>query len=68
MAITTQVAVQMVAYEAQIPVFEGFRHVSFEPEVTNDRASHDLGSLALVIVRSSIDSRSCNNILFLFLI
>ena len=62
-AITAQVAAQMAAYEAQIRVLEGSRHGSFEPKVTNDRASP-----ARVIVKSSVDSRSCNNILFSFLI
>ena len=62
-AITAQVAAQMAAYEAQIRVLERFRHVSSTPEVTNDRAFP-----AHVIIRFSIDSRSCNNILFLFLI
>ncbi|KAE8055921.1 hypothetical protein FH972_012730 [Carpinus fangiana] len=56
--ITTQVAAQMVAYEAQIHVLEGSKHVSSESEVTNVRASHYVGSLARVIVRSSADSRS----------
>jgi hypothetical protein len=49
-------------------LLEGSKHVSFKPEVTNVRALHNLGSPAYVIVRSSVDSQSSNNILFLFLI
>jgi hypothetical protein len=53
----------MAAYEAQICVLEGSRHVSSKPEVTNDRASP-----AHIIVRSSVNSQLGNNILFLFFI
>jgi hypothetical protein len=38
--ITTQVAVQMAAYEAWIRVLEGSRQVGSEPEVTTERALH----------------------------
>ena len=67
-AITTQVDAQMAAYVAQIRGLEESKHVSSEPEVTNARASDDLESPARVIVRSFVDRRSGNNILFLFLI
>ncbi|KAE8076917.1 hypothetical protein FH972_015536 [Carpinus fangiana] len=49
-AITEQVAAHMAAYVARIRVLEGSRHVSSEPKVTNDKASHDLGSPARVSV------------------
>jgi hypothetical protein len=58
----------MAAYEARIRVLEGSKHVSSKPKVTHDRASHDVGSPVRVIVKSSVDSQSGNNILFLFLI
>jgi hypothetical protein len=38
--ITTQVVVQMAAYEARIHVLEGSRQVGIEPEVTTERALH----------------------------
>jgi hypothetical protein len=67
-AITVQVAAHMTTYEAQICTIEGSRLVNFEPEVTNERALHDLGSLARLIVKSSIDSTQGNNILFFIII
>jgi hypothetical protein len=61
-------AMQMAAYEARIRMLEGSRLVTSESEVTSVMAPHNLGSPACVIVRSSVDSRSGNNILFLFCI
>ena len=58
-----QMAAQMQAYKACIrQLVEGSRVVTFELEVTNVMA------LARIIYRFSVDSRSCNNILLLFLI
>jgi hypothetical protein len=59
---------QMVAYDAQIRVLEGFRLVTFGSEVINVMAPEDLESPTRVIVRSSVHSQLGNNILFLFLI
>ena len=68
-AITVRVASQMAAYEARTHLLmEGSRQVGSEPEVTNERILHDLGSPAHVIVKSSVDSTQGNNILFLFII
>jgi hypothetical protein len=66
--VAEQMTAQMAAYEAQIRVLEGFRLVTSELEVTNFMALHDLGSPSRIFVRSSVDSRSDHNILFLFLI
>ncbi|KAE8055992.1 hypothetical protein FH972_012795 [Carpinus fangiana] len=55
--ITAQMAAQMQAYEAKIrALVEGSRVVTSEPEVTNVMAP------ARVIYRSSIDSRSANDV------
>jgi hypothetical protein len=55
-ALTEQFAAQMAAYEARCRSLEGSTVVSSEPEVTTERAVHDLGSPAHRIVRSSADS------------
>ena len=61
--VAQQVAKQMVAYEARIRVLVvGSRVVTSELEVTNVMAP------VHVIYKSSVDSRSGNNILLLFLI
>ncbi|KAE8009251.1 hypothetical protein FH972_005700 [Carpinus fangiana] len=58
----------MTAYEACFHTLEGSRMVTSEPEVTNERALHDLGPYAHLIVRSSVDSTQCNNTLFVIII
>jgi phosphoribosylaminoimidazole carboxylase (NCAIR synthetase) len=61
--VAEHMSAQMQAYEAHIcQLVEGSRVVTSKPEVTNVMA------LARVIYRFSIDSRSGNNILLLFLI
>jgi hypothetical protein len=58
----------MTTYEARFHTLEGSRVVTSEPEVTNKRVLHDLGSPGCLIVRSSIDSTQGNNILFFIII
>jgi hypothetical protein len=67
-AIAVLVATYMAAYEARIRKLEESKHIGSEPEVTNERALHDLVSPACVIGRSSINSTQGNNILFLLII
>jgi hypothetical protein len=58
----------METYKAGFCWLKGSTVVSSEPEVTNERDVHDLGSLARHIVRSSADSTQGNNqIIFLLL-
>jgi hypothetical protein len=67
-AITAQFSAQMAAqaatYEERFLTLEGYRVVTFEPEVTTERALQDVGSPACIILRSSADSMQGNNILF----
>ena len=67
-AITTQFATQMAAYEARFRTLEGSKVVTSKPEVTNERALHDLGSPTHLIIRSFVDSTQDNNILFFIII
>jgi hypothetical protein len=60
-AITRRLAAQMAAYNANFRSLEGGTIVNSEPEVTTERTTHDLGSPALPIVRSSADSTHGNN-------
>jgi hypothetical protein len=60
-ALTKWFAAQMVAYEARFHSIEGSTVVSSEPEVTTERAVHDLGSPACRIIKSSADSIQGNN-------
>jgi hypothetical protein len=65
-AITKQFTAQMVAYKARFCSLKESTVVSSKPEVTTERAVHDLGSFARHIVRSSTDSIQGNNqIIFL---
>jgi hypothetical protein len=63
-----QMAAQTAAYEDRFRTLEGYRVVTSKPKVTNEKALHDLGSLARLIVRSSVDSTKGKNILFFIII
>ena len=60
-AITKRFVEQMAAYDARFRSLEGGVVVTSEPEVTMERAVHDLGSPARPIVGSSADSTHGNN-------
>jgi hypothetical protein len=60
-AITEQFAAQMAAHEARFHSLEGSTVVISEPEVTTEKAVHNLGSSARHIVRLSTNSTQGNN-------
>jgi hypothetical protein len=59
----TQLWDQAALYEERFRSLEGYRVVTSAPESTTEKALHDIGSPARIILRASVDSMQGNNIL-----
>ena len=59
-----EMATQVAAYEEHFCMFQGYRVVTSELEVTIERALQDAGSPTRIILQSSTDSTQDNNILY----